>query len=67
MAKGKVKFFNSEKGYGFITPNGGGKDIFFHYSKIQKDGYKKLEEWEEVEYEVGTSDRGPAAENVRSI
>ena len=61
---GKVKWFNSEKGYGFITTDEG-NDIFVHYSQIQKDGFKSLEEGERVEFEVVDGDKGPQASNVR--
>ncbi len=63
---GKVKWFNSEKGYGFITTDEG-NDIFVHYSQIQKDGFKSLEEGERVEFEVVDGDKGPQAANIVSI
>ena len=63
---GKVKWFNSEKGYGFITTDEG-SDIFAHYSQIQKDGFKSLEEGERVEFEVVDGDKGPQAANIQSI
>jgi CspA family cold shock protein len=63
---GKVKWFNSEKGYGFITTDEG-NDIFAHYSQIQKEGFKSLEEGERVEFEVVDGDKGPQASNIVSI
>ena len=63
MAVGKVKWFNSEKGFGFIT-NDEGKDIFVHFSAIQAEGLKTLEEGQTVDYEVVETDRGPQAKNV---
>ncbi len=63
---GKVKWFNSEKGYGFITTDEG-NDIFVHYSQIQKDGFKALEEGERVQFDVVDGDKGPQAANVESI
>ena len=63
MAVGKVKWFNSEKGFGFITSEEG-KDIFVHFSAIQADGYKTLEEGQTVDYDVAETDRGPQAQNV---
>lgn len=63
MATGKVKWFNAEKGYGFITTEDG-KDVFVHYSAIQSDGYKTLDEGAAVEFDVAESDRGPQASNV---
>ena len=63
MAVGKVKWFNSEKGFGFITSEEG-KDIFVHFSAIQADGYKTLEEGQTVDYDVVEADRGPQAQNV---
>ena len=62
--KGTVKWFNNTKGYGFITPSEGGKDLFVHMSSIVMEGYKTLADNQEVEYEVGESDRGPIAQNV---
>ncbi|HLW49185.1 MAG TPA: cold-shock protein [bacterium] len=67
MATGTVKWFNSEKGYGFITPEEGGKDLFVHFSAIQADGYKTLNEGQKVEYEATQGQKGPQASNVRVI
>ena len=64
MAQGTVKWFNSEKGFGFITPDGGGADLFVHYSAISGGGYRSLEENARVEFEVGQGDRGPQATTV---
>jgi CspA family cold shock protein len=64
MSNGKVKWFNESKGYGFIEPEGGGKDIFVHYSAIQGEGYKTLSEGQPVEFEITQGDKGPQAENV---
>lgn len=63
MAKGTVKWFNNEKGYGFIAPESGA-DVFVHYSAIQGDGYKSLNEGQEVEFEIQQGDKGPQAVNV---
>ncbi|GFP76050.1 cold-shock protein [Clostridium zeae] len=60
---GTVKWFNAEKGYGFITGEDG-KDVFAHFSQIQKDGYKTLEEGQKVNYEVAQGPKGPQAENI---
>jgi CspA family cold shock protein len=65
MAQGTVKWFNAEKGYGFITVDGGGADVFVHFSEIQMDGYKALDEGQRVEFEVGQGPKGPQAEAVR--
>ncbi len=63
MATGKVKWFNAEKGYGFITTDEG-KDVFVHYSAIQSDGFKTLDDGQAVSFDVVESDRGPQASNV---
>ena len=62
--QGTVKWFNNQKGYGFITPTEGGKDLFVHMSSIMMEGYKTLSDNQKVSYKVGTSDRGPVATNV---
>src|ERR1041385_6071406 len=61
---GTVKWFNGEKGFGFITPDGGGKDIFVHFSGIQGSGFRSLDEGAKVEFDVGQGPKGPQAENV---
>ena len=61
---GTVKWFDPKKGYGFITPSNGEKDLFVHHSSLQMEGYKTLSEAQTVSYEVGTSDRGDVATNV---
>jgi len=63
MAQGTVKWFNAEKGYGFIEVEGG-NDVFVHFSAIQGDGFKTLDEGQQVEFEVVQGNRGPQAENV---
>ena len=65
MATGIVKWFNSEKGYGFITVDGEGQDVFVHYSAIQMDGYKSLDEGQRVTFEVVQGEKGPQADAVR--
>ena len=66
MAKGKVKWFSNQKGYGFITPESG-KDLFVHHTAIQGEGYKTLEEGQEVEFEVKQGPKGEQAVNVVKI
>ncbi|EIC92412.1 MAG: cold-shock protein [Actinomycetales bacterium] len=63
MAQGTVKWFNSEKGFGFITQDGG-PDVFVHFSAIESDGYRELRENQRVEFNVKDGDKGPQAENV---
>ena len=65
MANGTVKWFNAEKGYGFITVEGGSQDVFVHYSAIDMGGYKVLEEGQSMTFEIGTGSKGPQAESVR--
>jgi CspA family cold shock protein len=67
MAQGTVKWFNAEKGFGFIAQEDGGDDVFVHYSAIQSQGYKSLEENQKVEFDVTQSPKGPQAENVRPL
>ena len=62
--EGTVKWFSNQKGYGFITPAGGGKDVFVHHSAIQGEGYKSLEEGENVTFEVTKGPKGEQAANV---
>ena len=65
MAKGTVKWFSEQKGYGFITPDGGGEDVFVHHSNIVMDGFRTLRENQEVEYTPGQGRKGPEATEVR--
>ena len=65
MMQGVVKWFNQTKGFGFITPNDGGSDIFVHYSDIEGGGYKTLNEGDPVEFETAQGEKGPKATNVR--
>ncbi|MER7003155.1 cold-shock protein [Dactylosporangium sp. NPDC000555] len=67
MASGTVKWFNSEKGFGFIQQDDGGADVFVHYSAIASTGYRELAEGQKVEYEVTQGQKGPQAENVRGL
>ena len=67
MATGTVKWFNPEKGFGFITPDDGSADVFVHFSAIQGDGYRNLEENQKVEYDVTQGQKGPQAANVKGV
>jgi CspA family cold shock protein len=67
MSKGTVKWFNADKGFGFITPEDGGNDLFVHHSEIQSDGYKTLDEGQSVEFEVGQGQKGPCANKVTPL
>jgi len=67
MTTGIVKWFNGEKGYGFITPDDGTADVFAHFSAIQSSGYRSLEENQRVEFDVTEGQKGPQAENIRPL
>ena len=67
MATGTVKWFNSEKGFGFIAPDEGGADVFAHYSAVTGSGYRSLEENQKVEFDVTQGAKGPQAANIRAI
>jgi len=67
MAKGKVKWFNDAKGFGFICADGEEKDIFVHHTAIQADGFRSLAEGEEVEFDLVEGEKGPKAENVTKV
>jgi len=66
VSKGTVKWFNAEKGFGFITPDDGGEDLFVHHTNIAMEGFRSLDQGQKVEYEVGQGRKGPQANNVRS-
>ena len=67
MDKGTVKWFNEQKGYGFITPEDGGKDLFIHFSNITGEGYKSLQEGQAVQFETSEGSKGPEAINASAI
>lgn len=67
MTQGTVKWFNAEKGFGFITVSDGGQDVFVHYSNIDMTGFRVLEEGQLVEFTVGAGQKGPQAESVRPV
>jgi cold shock protein len=67
MAQGTVKWFNADKGFGFISVDNGGPDVFVHFSAIQSSGYRSLEENQRVEFEIAQGAKGPQAEQVRPI
>jgi len=66
MATGTVRWFNGGKGYGFIAPNDGGDDLYAHYSAIEAQGYKLLEEGQKVEFNIQVGPKGPQAANIRA-
>jgi len=67
MATGRVKWFNDQKGYGFITPDDGGEDLFVHHTSIEVQGFRSLQEDQEVEFEIGQGQKGPQAMKVRPV
>ena len=67
MAKGTVKWFNDSKGFGFITPEAGGEDLFAHFSAIQSNGFKTLKEGQQVTFDVTTGPKGKQAANIRPV
>ncbi len=67
MTRGTVKWFSDQKGYGFVTPEGGRKDVFVHYSALQGEGFKSLAEGDQVEFEITQGPKGEQAANVRKV
>jgi cold shock protein len=67
MARGTVKWFDGEKGYGFITPEDGSKDLFVHFSNIAGSGFRSLEEGQQVQFELGEGRKGPEATDVQAV
>ncbi len=67
MARGTVKWFSDQKGYGFVTPEDGSKDVFIHFSAITGDGFKSLKEGQLVEFEITQGPKGPQASNVTKV
>jgi CspA family cold shock protein len=67
VSNGTVKWFNASKGYGFITPDGGGEDLFVHHSEIKTQGYASLDEGQKVQFEIGQGKKGPCATSVTPL
>jgi CspA family cold shock protein len=67
MPEGTVKWFNAEKGFGFATPDGGGPDVFVHYSSIQSSGYRSLDEGQRISFDIEQGQKGPQAANVNPL